>query len=105
MSNIDDEAVDALLRDTFEGPVPAGDFCDRVMRRLPPRSHRRTWPLAVGIGAGIFACWSCLLASPAILVGRHDWLTHEHSWAAIILVVTAAGLSLLALGWAAFEGD
>ncbi|MDI1281844.1 hypothetical protein [Brevundimonas sp.] len=31
------DVYDAMLREDFEGPVPDGGFCDRVMDQLPAR--------------------------------------------------------------------
>ncbi|MGH6876950.1 MAG: hypothetical protein ACREHV_06160 [Rhizomicrobium sp.] len=105
MSCPNDDVIDALLCEQFDGPVPAGKFCDRVMRRLPPRRRRRAWPLAVGIVAGIAACWLCLLSSPLIRAGCRDWLRGDPTSAAIIVVLAMVGLSILTSGWMVFDAE
>lgn len=106
MSALSDDALDALLRDRFDGPVPADDFCDRVMARLPARRRRREWPLATGLGAGATLCWLSLRSSPVAQSGWHDWLAGEPSGPAVALLLAIASLAGLALAWTVAEaGD
>jgi len=102
MSNPEDDAIDALLREDFDGPLPIGDFGERVMDRLP-RRRRRRWPLAAGIVAGIGGCWLNLISTPLLQAGWSDWLRGDPSQPAIALLLTIAATSLLALAWAALE--
>lgn len=105
MSDLNDDAIDRLLLDRFEGPVPDDGFCDRAMQTLPPRRRRTAWPLALGITLGGILCWLSLSATPLVRIGGRDWLSEQPSGPAIILLAVMAGLSLLALAWTAVEAD
>lgn len=106
MSDLQEDALDALLLEQFEGPVPADGFCDRVMRYVPARRGRRAWPFAAGLLAGIAGCWFALLSAPLPRVGWRDWLRGEPSAPAMMVLLSIMGISLLALLWiAAEEGD
>lgn len=95
-----DDAIEALLRRQFAGAVPDDGFCERVMRRLPPRRRRRTWPVWVGMLAGGALCGASLLPLPLLRAGWQDWLHGDWSVSAIALLSAIACMSLLALGWA-----
>lgn len=105
MSEREDDAVDALLLEKFEGPVPDEGFCDDVMRRLPPRHRRHAWPLAAGIVAGAMVCWLSLQSTPLVRIGWRDLLSGEFSAPAFTLLLVMAGLSLLTLAWTIAEAD
>jgi hypothetical protein len=105
MSELNDDAIDKLLLDRFEGPVPDDGFCDRAMQTLPPRRRRAAWPLALGIVTGGALCWLSLLATPLLRVGWRDWASGELSAPVLILLATMASISLLAMAWTAAETD
>ena len=104
MSDLNDDAIDQLLRDQFEGPVPDDGFCDRAMQTLPTR-RRTTWPLALGIALGGLLCCLTLQATPLVRTAWHGWVSGQPSGAAIILLAAMTGLSLLALAWTTVEAD
>ena len=104
MSEPQDDAVDALLRAHFEGPVPDAGFSAGVMHRLPPR-RRHVWPLAVGLVAGAAVCWLSLQSAPLVRAGWRDWLSGDLSAPALTLLLVMAGLSLLTLAWTIAEAD
>ena len=101
----DDIDIDALLRRSFDGPVPDAGFCDRVMQQLPPRRRRSAWPLAVGVLVGVTLCSLSLFASPLWRAAWQGWLVGEWSTSTIIMLSTMAAMSLLALGWSVAEAD
>lgn len=105
MNDETDDAIDVLLRQQFEGPVPADGFCDRVMAQLPARRRRNDWPLAAGALAGIATCWFSLWFSPITCVGWRDWLSGELSASAIALFIAMMGMAILALAWTIAEAD
>jgi hypothetical protein len=106
MSGASDDRIERLLRENFDGPVPAGDFCDRVMRQLPLRRRSVWWPLAAGALAGVVACWFTLSrAAPFLRTGWHDWFSGQISAPALALLIALTSASLLALAWAAAEAD
>jgi hypothetical protein len=100
-----DDAIEALLRGQFDGPLPDDGFSERVMQRLPTRRRRVAWPLWAGVLAGMGACWLGLLSAPLLQVGWRDWAGGELSAPAIILLSVAAGMSLLASWWSVAEAD
>ena len=105
MNDIDDEAVDKILRDAFEGPVPDDGFCDSVMQVLPARRRRAAWPLVLGVVTGGAACGVSVLSTPLFQIGWHDWLSGQVSAPALAVLVTMTGISYLALAWTAAETD
>ena len=105
MSEPENDAVEALLREGFEGPVPDEGFCDDVMQRLPPRRRRHVWPLAAGLAAGAVVCWLSLQSVPLVRTGWRDRLSGEISAQALTLLLVMAGISLLALAWTVAEAD
>lgn len=102
MSDLHDDEIEALLRRSFEGPVPDAGFSERVIQRLPSR-RRISWPLWSGVLTGISACGLSLLRSPLLHAGWRDWLHGDWSMPAAVLLSTAAGMSLLACCWCAIE--
>ena len=105
MSDFDDDAVDNLLLEQFEGPVPDDGFCVSVMQILPARRRRSAWPLALGIAAGGAACWLSMLSTPLLRIGWQDWSKGELSAPALILFAVMTGISILAMAWTAGEAD
>lgn len=105
MNHPDDQDIDALLREVFDGPVPDDGFADRVMQQPRPRRRRAAWPVAAGIVAGVGACWLSLLPSPLLQLGWRSWTSGELSAPAILLVAAAGGMSVLACWWTAMEAD
>jgi hypothetical protein len=105
MNPPDDDAIEALLRKQFQGPVSDAGFTARVMQRLPSQRRRTTWPSWVGLLAGAGVCAWSLQSSPLLLAGWRDWVGSELSVAAITLMVAGASLALMALLWAVMEAD
>ncbi|HVT31816.1 MAG TPA: hypothetical protein VHE32_04180 [Rhodanobacteraceae bacterium] len=105
MTHPDDDVIENLLRTTFEGPVVDGGFADRVMRRLPPRRRRITWPTLAGVAAGAGACWLSLSSAPLLSAGWHDWMNGELSAQAVALLLAATCASLAACCWTLAEAD
>ncbi len=105
MSEKMDDAIDRLLREQFEGPVPVDGFCDRVMDRLPVRRHRTIWPLVVGMVAGVGMCWLSLRAAPITQAGWDDWVSGELSASAVALFIAMATMTILAAAWSIAESD
>lgn len=105
MNDPSDDAIEALLRKQFDGPVPDAGFSDRVMQRLPPRRRRSAWPLWAGVLAGVVACWLGLRHAPILHVGWSDWLHADWSIPAITVALLIVGTSLLALCWGVGEPD
>jgi hypothetical protein len=105
MSNLQDNDIDKVLLEQFEGPVADDGFCDHVMQSLPARRRVYRWPLALGIILGGILCWLSLQAAPLIRIGWRDWVSGQLSAPAIILLASMAGLSLLALAWTTAEAD
>jgi hypothetical protein len=105
MNSIHEDDIDALLRQSFDGPTPDAGFCDRVMQRLPQRRRRSVWPLVVGVLVGTLTCWLSLLTTPLWRLAWRDWLTGELSASMIVVMVVVVGMSLLALGWTLAEAD
>lgn len=103
--NPHDDAIDALLRAQFDGPVPDDGFSERVMQALPPRRRRIDWPLRAGIAAGVVACWLSLLSTPVLHAGWSAWTNRQLTTPALALLLAVAGMSLLALWWSVAEGD
>lgn len=101
----EDNAIDALLRQQFEGPVADDGFCDRVLQQLPARPRRRAWPLWSGIAAGVVACALSLASTPLVQLGWRDWIGGELSAPVIALLIALAGMSLLAMCWSLAEAD
>ncbi len=106
MTDPADDSLDALLRDAFDGPVPADGFCERVMTQLPsrPRGYR-AWPIAAGVTTGMAACVAGLGSVPTMRDGWQDWLALEPSPSTMLLLAIASGISLLAAVWALAEAS
>jgi hypothetical protein len=105
MNPPDDDAIEAMLRRQFAGPVPDDGFTARVMQRVPTRRRRRAWPVWAGLfGGAAVSAWS-LRSSSLIQAGWHDVIGNEPSVAAIALCLAAAGLSLLAAVWVLMEAE
>ncbi|MFT3810566.1 MAG: hypothetical protein QM698_11665 [Micropepsaceae bacterium] len=103
MNDKADDDIDALLRAAFEGPVPPGDFCDRVMARLPVRRRRFPWTVAAGLAAGVAFCGWSLGAAPLARTGWRDWFSGDLTAPAVILMLAAAGFAVLASVWTMTE--
>jgi hypothetical protein len=103
MNEPHDDAIEALLLQTFEGPVADDDFSERVMQHLPSRRRRAAWPLRSGLLIGTAACWLSLADAPLLRMGWRDWLAGALSMPAIGLWLAMAAMSLLALGWSLAE--
>ncbi|WP_333681540.1 DUF5056 domain-containing protein [Dyella sp.] len=103
MKESQDDTIDALLRQQFEGPVADDGFSEKVMQHLPPHRRRKVWPMWVGVLLGAAACWICLINVPLLHVGWRDWLAGEPSTSAIGMLLAIAAMSLLAMGWGLFE--
>lgn len=104
----DDDPIDALLREQFDGPVPDGGFSARVMQRIP-RRRRKGWPAfaaaLVGLLAGVAGCFASLARWPALDFER--WYATGGHWSgsAIALAAAMAGLTLLTWWWGIAEAD
>lgn len=105
MNQTDDEAIEALLRKQFDGPVPDEGFAERTMQRLSPRPRRVAWASWAGMAAGAGACWLSLRATPLLHAGWQDWSNGELSASAIALLSVMAGMSLLACWWTMMEAE
>jgi hypothetical protein len=105
MNNGMEDAIDVLLREQFEGPVPVGEFCDRVMDQLPARRRQNWWPLAAGLLAGVAMCWISLWSAPIVSIGWRDWRSGDLSASAIALLVAIMSMAVLALAWTMAEAD
>lgn len=105
MNAFEDDAIDALLRKQFDGPVADHGFSERIMRQLPPRRRRKAWPLWTGIVMGIVACWLSLRSAPLASAGWRDWTNGELSASAITLLLAVATMSFLACWWTLMEAD
>lgn len=105
MNDISEDALDALLREQFDGPVSEDGFCERVMEKLPSRQwHFQTWPTLTGVAAGMATCWLSLRSVP-VTIGWQDGLTLEPSSSIIMLLSILSGVSLLASLWVLAEAD
>ena len=105
MTEAIDDAIDALLRDQFDGPVPDHGFSDRVLARLPARRRRANWPVAAGAVLGAALCWYCLSLSPLASLGSQDWVAGRLSAPAVTLLLAIVGLAILLVAWAMVEAD
>lgn len=105
MTDATEDALDALLRKQFEGPVPVDGFCERVMDRLPVRRRRSTWPLIAGAATGMTTCWFSLWSAPITSAGWRDWLAGELSASTAVLFVAMLSMAALALAWTVAEAD
>ena len=72
MNSIHDDDIDALLRQSFDGPTHDAGFCDRVMQQLPPRRRASAWPLATGVlvGAVLFTITFVLNLVAEMVINR-----------------------------------
>jgi hypothetical protein len=105
VNHSDNDDIEALLREHFDGAVPDDGFADRLMQRVPHRRRRAAWPVGAGIMAGIGACWLSLLPTPLLQVGCQNWYSGELSSSAFVLLTAAAGMSLLACWWTVMESE
>lgn len=103
MNHSHDDAIDALVRKQFDGPVRDDGFSERLMQKLPPRRRRSMWPLITGILAGTAACWLSLMSTSSLDVGWHDWMSGELSASAITFIGAIFITSLLAFWWTTME--
>src|SRR5687768_1480120 len=100
-----DHDIDALLRQSFDGPAPDAGFSERVMRQLPPRRRRSTWPLVAGVVAGVILCSLNVSTSALWRTAWQEWLFGEWSTSTLVVLATMAVMTLLALGWSLAEAD
>ncbi|HSF12766.1 MAG TPA: hypothetical protein VLA50_07310 [Erythrobacter sp.] len=100
-----DDAIDRLLLASAPDPVADEGFCKRLVETLPQRRPRAKWPLAVGVLAGIAACWITMGSAQVMLAGWQDWLAGDLTPSALVLVAAVAGLGLLALAWTLAEAQ
>lgn len=100
-----DNAIERLLREAAPDPVADEGFCAGLVERLPPHRPHAQWPLAVGIVAGMLACWFSMSAAPAALIGWHDWISGDLTSPALALLASLAGLNLMALAWTLIEAQ
>lgn len=105
MNQSRDDAIEALLRKQFDGPVRDEGFSERLMQRLPWRRRRVAWPLWAGALAGAVACWLALLPSRLLRNGWQDWIGGHWSAAGIAVLLAMLGMALLALIWGVAETD
>lgn len=105
MNPSNDDDIDALLRQAFDGPVADDGFCDRVMQQLPPRRRRLGWPLVAGLLTGTALCALSLYASPLWDIAWREWLVGEWSAATFVTLAATAAMSVLALAWSLAEAD
>jgi hypothetical protein len=98
-----DDAIERLLREAAPDPVADEGFCADLIERLPPHRPRAKWPLAVGIVAGMLACWFSVGSAQVSLAGWHDLLSGDLTSSALVLLISATGLSLLTLAWTLAE--
>ncbi|MCZ8173121.1 MAG: hypothetical protein ACK442_14410 [Novosphingobium sp.] len=97
--------MDIFLREHFAGPVPVGDFADRVMAQLPRQRRSKQVPLIVGGCIGVVMCWLSLWSAPVSQVARQDWLSGDLSEASIAMFMAMLGMAILALAWSIVETD
>jgi hypothetical protein len=105
MNPVHDEDIDALLRQSFDGPALDAGFSDRVMQHVRPRRRASSWPLVVCVFAGALMCWLSLSGSPLWRAAWQGWLAGVWSSSTIITLAMMAAMSLLALGWTLAEAD
>lgn len=105
MNDPHDDAIEALLRRQFEGPVADDGFSERVMQSLPPRRRRIAWPLWLGVLAGAVACGLSLAGAPLLHTGWQDWLDGKLSAPAMGMLLAVAAMAWLALGWTLAESS
>jgi len=101
----DDDTIDVLLRQSFDGPTPDAGFSDRVMQQVRPRRRPSPWPLAAGVLIGAVLCSLSLFTSPLWRAAWHGWLAGAWSSSTLSVLATMAGMSLLALVWTLAEAD
>lgn len=105
MNGAMEDAMDVLLREHFDGPVPDDGFCQSVLDRLPARRRGKAWPMAAGALGGVLACWLSLWSAPVTHTGWRDWLSGELSASAISLFIAMMGMAILAMVWTVAEAD
>lgn len=105
MSDNGHDEIEALLRRSFEEPVPDDGFSDALMQALPERRRVR-WPLWLGVLLGALASGLVLASTPLLRSGWQDWLAGQFSVASIGLWLTVMATGWLVLGWGLAEsGD
>jgi hypothetical protein len=105
MNPIHDDDIDALLRQSFDGPAEDAGFSDRVMQRVPRRRRPSAWPLMAGVLSGAVLCALSLFASPLWRAMWQGWLGGKGSASTLIVLSMMAVMSLLALVWSLAEAD
>lgn len=101
----DDDAIDALLRQSFDGPLADAGFSERVMQYVPPRRRASPWPLTLCAIAGVLLCWLSLADSPLLRAAWQGWFSGHWSASTVVTLALMAALSLLALGWTLMEAQ
>jgi len=105
MNPVHDEDIDALLRQSFDGPAPDAGFSDRVMQHVRSRRRVSSWPLVACVFAGVLMCWLSLSGSPLWRAAWQGWFAGVWSASTFVTLAAMAALSLLALGWTLAEAD
>lgn len=105
MNQVSRDEIDALLCRQFDGPIADDGFSDRLMRQLPRRPRKTSWPVWAGIVTGAAACWLALLPSPLLRLGWRDSANGELSGASISVMLAMAVMVVLASAWAMLEAD
>jgi hypothetical protein len=99
-----DQELDEWLRREFEGPIVDDGFTTRVMRLLPPRARKRTWPLPAAATAGGLMAWLALSPSPLVELAALEWLAADFGRSSAMLLALLFGTVLLGCAWALEEG-
>lgn len=99
-----DPALDALLRQGFEGPIADEGFVAQVMSALPPRRQRRAWSLPAATLAGVLLAWVALATSPFAGQVAREWQAADVGGGSAMLVALWFAMGLLGCAWALEEG-
>jgi hypothetical protein len=103
MNDLSDEAIDALLRRDFEGPVADDGFSLRVMHALPTRKRRPTWLLPLALAGGGALAWAALTPSSLWLEVAREGATGSPGPATVLFLVVMLGTGLVGCAWALEE--
>lgn len=94
IDDIPDPQLEALLRNSFEGPVADAGFTDRVMRALPPRREPRRWLVPMSAVAGGVLAWLALMPSPLWREVAREWIGGQFGAASVGVAVLALVVAL-----------